>query len=567
MNNEFSLTTRQQYERIRADLWTERSSFDSHWQELAQYIFPRRTRFWQGDRNKGDRRNQKIIDSTGTRAARNLRSGLHAGLTSPARPWMRLTTPDPDLAEFGPVKQWLHTVTQRMLTVFLRSNLYNVLPTVYGDMGSFGTAAMAVMEDDKDLMRCYAYPVGSYALGMSSRQIVDTFVREYQLTVSQLIEMFALMPGNTIDWSKVSYTVKNLWDNGNHNAAVDVCWIVTPNLGYDASKLEARFKPYASTWFEKGQEEEKFLRQSGFDEMPILAPRWDVTAEDSYGTDCPGMTALGDIKALQLMQRRKAQLVEKGINPPLQAPPSVRNQKVSLLPGDISYADTTQAGGGIRSIHEVQLAAVQFLTADIQDTRMSVSKAFYEDLFLMLAQTDNRQPITAREVEERHEEKLLALGPVLERTNDELLDPLVDRAYEIMRRAGLIPPPPEELNGVELRVEYVSVMAQAQKLVGVVGLDRFVQSTVPLVEQFPEVRHKLSSSAIINEYNELLGVNPKLVVPDDEAAAAFREDQQRAQQQMQAEQMAVASQSAKNLAQAPTNGDNALSKMLEGVQQ
>ena len=143
----------------------------------------------------------------------------------------------------------------------------------------------------------------------------------------------------------------------------------------------------------------------------------------------------------------------------------------------------------------------------------------------------------------------------------------IDRTYEIMHRAGLIPPPPEELNGVELRVEYTSIMAQAQKLVGVVGMDRFVQSTVPLVEQFPEVRHKLNMNQIVNDYGELLGVNPKLIVPDDEADAMTQQDQQRAQAQQQAEQMAVASQSAKNLAQSPTNGDNALSKMLEGVQQ
>src|ERR1041384_2937968 len=154
-------TKRQTYERLRGSLMQERSSFEGHWRELSSFIKPRRTRFFVTDKNKGDRRNQNIIDSTGTFAARTLQSGLHAGITSPARPWMRLSTPDPDLAEHGPVKEWLHTTTQRMLGLFLRSNVYNSLPILYGDMGVFATGAIAVIEDEHDFIRTFAYPVGS----------------------------------------------------------------------------------------------------------------------------------------------------------------------------------------------------------------------------------------------------------------------------------------------------------------------------------------------------------------------------------------------------------------------
>jgi hypothetical protein len=145
------------------------SGFDSHWGELAEYIIPRRTRFWTGDKERGDKRNQKIIDSTARFSARTLASGLHAGLTSPARPWMKLTTPDPDLAKFGPVKEWLHEVTMRMLTVFAQTNLYNAFPVVYGDLGVFGTAAVGILPDSKDLFRCYPYALGSFALGLNTR--------------------------------------------------------------------------------------------------------------------------------------------------------------------------------------------------------------------------------------------------------------------------------------------------------------------------------------------------------------------------------------------------------------
>ena len=561
------LTKRQVYEQIRATSWNERSTFDPHWRLLGDYIMPRRARFLITDRNKGDRRNQNIIDSTATFAARTLRSGMHAGITSPARPWMKLTTPDPDLAEFGAVKEWLHVVTQRMLTVFQRSNLYNVLPTVYGDMGVFATAAMGVFEDDDELFRCYSYPIGSYAFGVSNRQIVDQFVREWPMTVRQIVYDFGLdKQTNMIDWTNISQTVRNMWDRAQYEQTVEVCRVIMPNDYYDPRRpldKESAMR-FASCTFEKGESREgKFLRESGYNEFPILGPRWDVTGEDIYGTDCPGMTSLGDVKQLQVMVKRKSQAVEKMVNPPMTAPTALRNQKASILPADITYVDVREGQQGFRPAHEVSLSVAD-LTADIQDVRMMVRRSFYEDLFLMLAQSDRRE-ITAREIDERHEEKLLALGPVLERTNDELLDPMVDRVYGMMDRAGLIPPPPEELDNVDLNVEYISLMAQAQKLVGVVGHERFASFSMQLMQAFPEVRHKVDAMQLIDDHGEMLGVDPKVVRPDDEARASADAERQQQAAMIAAEQAKNVAGSAKALSETDVSGDNALTALARGV--
>jgi len=107
-------TKRQKYETLRGQLDLERSSFTAHWRDLSDYILPRRSRFTLSDVNRGERKNKNIIDSTATLAARTLRSGMMAGITSPARPWFRLTTPDPEMAEFGPVRGWLDQVQNRM---------------------------------------------------------------------------------------------------------------------------------------------------------------------------------------------------------------------------------------------------------------------------------------------------------------------------------------------------------------------------------------------------------------------------------------------------------------------
>lgn len=559
------LTKRQEYELVRASLWAERSTFDAHWRELGDYILPRRPRWFTADRNKGDRRNQKIIDETGTFAARTLQSGMHAGITSPARPWMKLTTPDPGLAQFGPVKEWLHEVTQRMLTVFLRSNLYNILPTQYGDMGVFATSAMAILEDDQSVIRAYSYPIGSYALGANDRGVCDSFVREWQMTVRQVVSQFGLdRRSNTIDWTNISKNVRSLWERAAYEQPVDVCWVAAPNTRADTSRIGGRFMPYASCHFEKGQErEDVFLRESGFNEFPVMGSRWDVTGEDVYGTMSPGMMALGSIKGLQTMQKRKAQAVEKYLNPPLTAPASVRNQKASLLPADITYVDIREGQKGITPIHEVKLD-ISHITMDIADTRSMIRRSFYEDLFLMLAQSDRRE-ITAREIDERHEEKLLALGPVLERTNDELLDPIVDRTFAIMERRGLIPPAPEELRDVDLKVEYTSIMHQAMKLVGVAGHERFASNVVQLATVFPQAKHKININTWIDDEAEMLGINPNVVVPTDEAQAASNAEAQQVARMQAAAAAKDATGAVSNLANTPMGGDSALDRIVAGA--
>lgn len=566
------------YEQRFAALKTERSSWDSHWQELAGFLQPRRTRFVASGRNHGSKANQKIIDSTGRLAARTLQSGLHAGLTSPARPWFKLTTPDPRLTKHAAVREWLHEVTGLMQAVFAQTNLYNALPLVYGDLGVFGTAAMVILDDRKDLFRARAFPVGSYVLDTDNRDRVDTFMRAYEMTVAQIVEEFGgddgqpATPGQPINWSNISAQVRDQWNRGEYHHAYEILWAVGPNPDYREDSPLARHMAYSSCYIERattqwaGDDYQKILRTGGFNEFPVLAPRWEVEGEDSYGTSCPGMDVLGDVKMLQAMHRKKATAVEKIVDPPLSGPTSLKNQKTSLLSGDITYVDTRESMQGLRAIHEVNLN-LQHLREDISETQYRVRRAFYEDLFLMLAQGDpyrGSQPVTAREIDERHEEKLLALGPVLERTNDELLDPLVDRAFAMLVRNELVPEPPAEIQGQNLKVEYVSVMAQAQKLVGVVGQDRFLSTMVPLTEAYPELRHKIRIFHFADAYAEMLGVDPRGIAPDEEAEAARQQEQQQVAAMQEAQTMQQTARAMKDASQAPMDGDTALTR-LAGV--
>lgn len=239
-------TKRQQLEILRAQLDNERSTFIAHWRDLSDFVQPRRARFYTSDVNKGDRRNQKIIDSTATMALRTLRSGMMSGVTSPARPWFKLATADPELSESGPVKMWLSKVQKIMTTSMLKSNLYNTLPTVYGDLGLFGTAPMSVEEDfSGDVFYTQSFPIGSYMISKNEMGKVDVFIREFRMTVRQVVQKFGLTDGSTeIDWSNISTYVKNLWDVNQTEQWVEIVHTIMPNPDHDPRKLDSKLKNF-----------------------------------------------------------------------------------------------------------------------------------------------------------------------------------------------------------------------------------------------------------------------------------------------------------------------------------
>ncbi|HDU1609568.1 portal protein [Klebsiella pneumoniae] len=544
-------TLKEQLQKQQAQLTNDRSSFDPHWRELSDFINPRGSRFLVTDVNRDDRRNTKIVDPTATLAARTLSSGMMSGITSPARPWFKLATPDPDMMDYGPVKLWLEVVQRRMNEVFNKSNIYQSLPLLYASLGNYSTGAMAVLEDDSDVIRTMMFPIGSYYMANSARGSVDTCFRKFSMTVRQLVMEFGL--------NNVSDSVKGMWDSGNYESWIEVIHAVYPNIDRDTAKLNSKNKPVKSVYYEVGGDSDKLLRESGFDEFPIMAPRWEVNGEDVYGSSCPGMIALGQVKALQLEQKRKSQLIDKATNPPMVGPSSLRNQRVSLLPGDITYIDQVTGQDGFKPAYLVNPNTSDLL-ADIQDTRQIINSAYFVDLFMML-QNINTRSMPVEAVIEMKEEKLLMLGPVLERLNDECLNPLIDRTFSIMARKNLLPPPPDVLQGMPLRIEYISVMAQAQKSIGLSSLSSTVGFIGQLAQAKPEALDKLNVDQAIDAFAEMSGVSPTVIVPQEQVEQVR---EQRAQQQQQQQMVAMgmaAAQGAKTLSEAQTADPSVLTAL------
>lgn len=543
-------------------LWNELSKRRTEWEDIRDYILPRAGRFDDLSRTS-DRGNRysHVYDSTGLRALRTLAAGMMAGMTSPARPWFKLATPDPGLGEFTPVKLWLDQVSTLMRQIYAGSNTYNALHMLYEELGAFGTGVSFMTDDFEDVIRHYPLTIGEYALATSERGVVDTLMRQVLMTVEQTVRRFGV--------ANVSQTVKSLYDLGNYDSLVPVLHYVTPREQRDVRKRDALNMRYKSCYFEAGGNGDDYLGEGGFKRFPALAPRWAVSSSSEVYGDGPGHEAIGDVRGLQHLQLRKAQAIDYQSNPPVQAPVGSKAHMIDTLPGGVSFVDTAAQGGGIRTAFEVKLD-ISGVLEDIRDVRERINSTYYVDLFLMLA-NDTRSNITAREIAERHEEKLLMLGPTLERLHNELLGPKIDRTFERIVEAGLVPPPPPELGGVDLKVEFVSTLAQAQRAVGLGSVDRLLNTVgvIAQAKQDPAIWDKVDTDQAVDNYADMLGVDPKLIRSDEDVAAMRdqRAKQQAAQQAAaMAQPMAQAAQAAQTLGDVDTAGLADVMSMFSGYQ-
>ena len=282
------------------------------------------------------------------------------------------------------------------------------------------------------------------------------------------------------------------------------------------------------------------LEESGFDENPIICPPWELQADDTYASSWPGSVALPDIKMLQAEQRTKLKAIDEMSDPALQGPTALKNNHRSFLPGSITYVDDP-TGKGLRPVKEVNLN-LMYLREDIKEVQQRVLRVTYADLFLMLENMEGVQPRNDFEISERKEEKLLALGPVLENIYA-ALSQVISRLDAIMVRRGMIPEVPAELNGQALKIEYISVLAQAQRAVGTGAIERFAGFIGNHAAIKPDLMDKYDADEAADQYAEMLGVPPAIVLSDDKVKE-IRDGRAKAQQRQaqieQAAQMAPA---------------------------
>jgi Bacteriophage head to tail connecting protein len=552
-----TLTPRQEVIQRLGTLKSERASWFAHWKDITTFLLPRNGRYFIQDRNKGYKRNTNIYDNTSTQALNILAAGLMGGLTSPARPWFRLGVSDQALMKNSDVKVWLDQSTRVMLDIFQKSNTYRVLHAMYKELGAFGTAAAIVTEDFDNVIHLTPLTAGEYCIATNWKGDVCTLYREFEKTVGEIVKEFGK--------ENCSDRVVRMFDNNQLDQWIGVVHAIEPRADRDPSKFDNLNMEWKSVYYELDSEGDTCLRESGFRTFKVLAPRWDVAGGDIYGNG-PGMEALGDIRQLQQEQLRKSQGIDYMTNPPLQVPTFLKNRDIDRGPGGITFRDSAAGTDKIETLFNVNLN-LQHLGEDIQDVRARIRGSFFADMFLMLQNDTAGGTMTATEVAELREEKMLMIGPVLERLTNEMIKPLVDITFDMMMDAGIVPPPPPELQGQHLSIELISLLAQAQKAMSTQSVDRFVAAMGGIAQFKPEVLDNFSPDNWAAIYSDMLGVDPEILLPS-QAVDALR--QQRAQaQQAQAQQAAIAQQvdAAQKLGNTPTQagGSNALDDVTQAL--
>lgn len=548
----------------------QRSTWTGHWIDINSVLMPRASDWFASQANQGDRRNNNILDNTATSDLITLQAGMHSGMTSPARPWLKLETVDTDLMESKAVSMWCDQVTQKLRTIFARSNTYRTLHSMYGDMGAYATATSILLPDFEDVIRFYPLSLGEYALGLDGRGEVNSVARRLQMTVGQIVERYIYKgfgdrnDASNYEWGKASSTLKNAWDRHEVDEWIKVTHLIQPRIYRDSSRADARNMPYESVCIEDGADGDKVLNESGYKQFRGVCMRWFVDGTDIYGSRAPGMVALGDTQQLQVEQVMKAKAINYMADPPVQIPMSMKNRETDLLPGGTSYVDMTGPHSVIKSAFDVNLR-LDHMVVDLEDVRKRIHAAYHTDLFLFLTSLQGRGDRTAREVAEIHEEKLLMLGPVVENVED-ALQVMVETAYQSASEAGILPPPPPEAAGQTLKVEFIGMLSQAQRAVSMSSVDRIIGAvaSIATAKNDPSVWDTVDTDIAIGKAGGYLGVDPE-IMRGKEQIEQIRQARLQQQQQMERQaQMAQAAATAKDLASADMGGDNALTNVTRG---
>lgn len=517
--------TKKFFEQRRFELESPFNEIKADLQELADFFYPRSVRFLANKVNKTNkRRNKKILDSTPITAVRNFSSGMMSGATSPAQNWFKFKIRNYNMENDYEVKNWCAQVEKLMRDAFNASKIYTKLPIIYKQLGVFGFAALSLEPDYDDIFVCRVLPIGSYRYAKNYKGQIDTFVREYSETAKNIVEQFGK--------ENVSDAVKNAYEKS-PQTYFELIHFVMPNPNFDSTKVWAKNKEFISVYYEKASKENKFLSESGFDKFPYVVFEAETNGEDVYPSDCPGINALPDVKQLFEMIKEYAKAIKKIVSPPLKGPAKYKDRTISTLP-EAYTPDADDGSEGVRPIHEVNPRILE-LSQQIENLKNTVKEHFYNDLFAMILNTAERGR-TATEVNELKEEKMVLLSPLLEQIHSGL-DLIHSWCFEEFLRIDILPEPPEQIQGGELEIEFVSTLAQAQKVQKIASMERFSTFTINLANTLdPMLRAKINGSKIIDDYADFANIDPSQVNPTEyvEQMRAAQEQKQQQQEQLAA---------------------------------
>lgn len=552
-------------------LKNDRQEWMNKWSETAKLFYPNgfRDSSYTNDSKRLHNQSPDVLDSTSIHATNTLASGMYGALTSPSRPWFALRPQGFELDKNHDVKMYIDEVEERMRVILLNSKFYNTMHETYRQLGTFGTACVYGVADMTG-MRFECLPCGSYVLDVDGNGKIDTVIRSLKMTVRQMQMEFG--EENLPERIRSSENIKKSPGTQQHEIihAVMPREDVIKNGSFGKMNINPLERSFVSLYYMPSEKDDNgnpfVLRESGFDIFPYFPVRWDVTAGEVYGIS-PAMDCLPDTKMVQSMNKSALKATHLSVNPPLVASAEIKGDGINLIPGGVTFISSSYQGGqGITSLYQVK-PDYQGMLSFMDKYINQIERAMFVDLFLMFSELDRRQ-ITAKEISAREQEKLLLIGHVLERLQDELFNNLIEWIYFNMNKYDMLPEVPESLAGNDVKVEYTSSMAQAQKIAGTSTIEQFTAFIANVAGISPNVLDTVDFDKAVNKYGESLGVDASIMRSDMEVEQIRQQRQQQEQQAQAQAEMANLAGMAKTLGDTPT-GDpskpNALDSVIGGM--
>uniref|UniRef100_A0A6H1ZVG3 Putative head tail connector protein n=1 Tax=viral metagenome TaxID=1070528 RepID=A0A6H1ZVG3_9ZZZZ len=507
----------------------DRANWNSLWQDVADYVLPTRGGF-SGDETPGTRRGTRQYDSTAVISLWYLAAGMHGLLTNPNMKWFALRLKGGDQGS-GDVKTWLDDATETMHGHLGDTRFATAIQPAYMDLGGFGNTCVYMGRHPRYTVYFQSRPLPEiYALQNQYGEI-DTIFRKFKFSARQATQQWGL--------SRLPEPVRNAADKDDDiDKEFDFLHAVYPRDDRDPEKADNLNSPWASRYICLADKKEiKDLSEGGYRYFPYAFARWDLGTGETYGRGPAGMM-LADIKVLNEMEKTILKQAQKAVDPPLQMPHEGFLARPKLIPGAVNYYRALSNGS--RGIEPLNLTTNLGIGLEMTDQkRAQIGTAFFNDVLIMAQD----KKMTATEIIERVQERLMLMGPVLSRLSNELLQPIIEATFHILLEEGKIAPPPPDMEGQEYEIEYQSPVARAQRAEESKAISRWLEHLIAMAGVDPNVMDNANLDEAARETADLFGV-PARLLNDERVVKAIREQkQQAAAMQMKQEQRAQLLQS------------------------
>lgn len=493
-----------------------RSQWESHWQECTDYVIPRKNNVTRVG-TAGEKKGVELYDSTAPHSAELLAGALHSMLTNPTTLWFELSTGDEELDNDDDVKGWLQKAARSIHTRLNNTNFQTEIHEVYIDLDTVGTSGLSIEEEKGDtLFRFNSRHISEFVVEENNKGQIDSVYRKFSWDARQIAQEFGKenLPDEVIEKLEKGSPDK-----------FDIIHGIYPrelSLLDEITKKTPKGYPYASQYVLL--KTKTTLSESGFHETPFIVSRWSKASGETYGRS-PAMKALPDIKMVNKMQETSIKSAQMTMAPPVQMPDDGFLYPLKYTPFGVNYFRS----GTQDRIEPINTGArVDFGFQAIEEVRRSIRADFYVDQ-LQLGQGPQ---MTATEVNQRVEQMVRFLGPVLGRQQSELLQPMIARIVGIMLRAKALPPLPEKLDGKSWIVKYSSLVARAQRISEGENVMRVVSAVAPLAQMDPTIMDNVDTDEYVRYVADIYGTPAKLLRKKQE-----RDKMRAARSQAQGEMM------------------------------